>query len=79
MIPGFPVESSNVQVIGWAMNSLYVQFKHGGCYRYEHCTPDMWDCLQSAESKGSFINQSIKPKCTFTKLEGNPFVQPIAD
>lgn len=73
MIQGIPVTSSNVALIGWAMNSLFVQFKHGGCYRYDGCTLALYRELIDAESTGTFINKVIKPQCTFTKLETNPF------
>lgn len=75
MIQGIPVTSSNVELIGYDAGRLYVQFKHGGCYRYDYVPSSVYDDMLAAESTGSFINQVIKPQFTATKLGASPFAQ----
>lgn len=57
------VESSNVASIGYdtASNTLEVEFKNGGVYRYLYVSISHWVDIQKAPSVGKFLNEHIKP------------------
>lgn len=57
-------ESSNIKTLWYSANKqeLIVEYLGGSQYRYSNVTPDEWAGLTSAESKGKFINESIKSK-----------------
>jgi len=56
------VESSNLESVGYedSQNELYVEFKHGGTYKYLNVDKGIYDNLLIAESKGKFFDQNIK-------------------
>lgn len=58
MIDRIPVQSSNVVSIGWADETLEVEFK-SGVYRYANVPQSVFDDLMAAPSKGKFINATI--------------------
>ena len=41
---------------------LIVEYKNGSQYRYNDVTQQQWESLKLSDSKGKFINQSIKSK-----------------
>jgi len=57
-----PVSSSNVQAIGYdeANQLLYVRFNNNSLYCYQGVPLAEFDGLQSASSKGSYLNVNIK-------------------
>lgn len=61
-------KSSNVQSAKYYphTHTLVVTFKgsdpDGTTYNYHKITPKLWEGLQEATSKGSFLQQSIIPK-----------------
>jgi len=63
------VESSNVNLIGFGENKLYVQFKNGGLYQYNNVMAEDYDRLKLSKSVGKFLNSEIKPNYEFEKLE----------
>lgn len=64
------VESSCVARIGYdpAEQELYVEFLDSGLYAYRDVQPDVYDEFASAESKGTFVNEAIKPRYRYRKL-----------
>lgn len=63
-----PVESSNVQSIGHDGTDLYVLFLNGSYYKYEDVPASKFNSLLAAESVGSYLNKSIKPVYTVTRI-----------
>jgi KTSC domain len=64
------VDSSSLSSVGYDAGSetLEVEFRNGGVYRYLEVPEDEWQSLQSAESKGSYLNTHIKPRHPYRKL-----------
>ena len=65
-----PVDSSSLSSMGYDAHRhlLEVEFRNGGVYRYLEVPEDEWQSLQSAESKGSYLNTHIKPRHPYRKL-----------
>ncbi len=65
-----PVNSSQISHIGYnaAEQTMDVQFKSGGLYRYHKVTPEKHAALMAADSIGKHLGQNIKGKHEFTKL-----------
>jgi hypothetical protein len=57
-----PVESSAVARIGYdtEVEEAYVEYLGGDFYAYEGVPPDVFEELANAESKGTFVNATIK-------------------
>lgn len=66
------VESSAIDAVAYddEHRELYVRYHGGGCYTYADVPPDTWDALLAAESKGAFVNRTIKPR--YEAREGGP-------
>jgi len=64
------VDSSSLSSVGYDPGSetLEVEFRNGGVYRYLEVPEGEWRSLQSAESKGSYLNTHIKPSYRYRKL-----------
>lgn len=64
------VDSSSLNSVGYDAGSetLEVEFKNGGVYRYLEVPEDEWRSLRTAESKGSYLNTHIKPSYRYRKL-----------
>jgi hypothetical protein len=64
------VDSSSLSSVGYDAGSetLEVEFRNGGVYRYLEVPEDAWRSLQSAESKGSYLNTHIKPSYRYRQL-----------
>lgn len=58
-----PIDSSAISAIGYDEDSceLYIRFRDGGAYTYLDVPPEEWLALCDADSKGTFVNQVIKP------------------
>ena len=57
-------ESTNIKTL-WYSDSklqLIVQYINGTQYRYNGVTTDQWQNLIKSQSKGKYINESIKSK-----------------
>jgi len=67
----FFVDSSNVESIGYdpEAQELHVTFlgSPGGTYVYLDVPDIVWEDLQVAASKGSFLNREVKPRFAFDK------------
>lgn len=57
-----PVTSDNLAEVGYDadLETLEVQFRHGGVYQYYNVPPFMNERLMSADSLGRFFNAEIK-------------------
>lgn len=67
------VESSTVEQIGWANDTLYVKFLKGGTYAYEQVPLDIYQQMVQAESAGKFLHREIKANYGFVRMEYDPF------
>ncbi len=65
-----PVESSAVARIGYDAEAeeAYVEYLGGDLYAYKGVSADVFGALESAESKGTFVNSVIK-EYPFRKIE----------
>ena len=62
------VESSNVKRIGYENCLLIVEFQNGNVYSYSDVPRQVFEELQNAPSKGRYLNENIKGKYNYTKL-----------
>jgi hypothetical protein len=71
-ITRWPIESSAVRTMGYDPDSstLEVEFSSGDVYRYYRVDPADVESLILADSKGTFINQVIKPKYPCRQITG---------
>ncbi len=65
-----PVVSSSVASVGYdpKTQTLEVEFHNGTLYQYFDVPQGVYDALMTAESKGSFLNSSIKGVYRYAKL-----------
>jgi KTSC domain-containing protein len=65
-----PVDSSCVARIGYdpAVEEVYVEFHDSGTYAYRGISALVFDEFARAESKGTFLNEVIKPRYPFRKV-----------
>lgn len=66
-----PVDSSNVAAVGHKDNTLYVEFKHGGLYRYFNVPAETYQAMLAADSVGKFLNAEVKPKHGYELVDLN--------
>lgn len=66
-----PVTSSNIRAIGHdpAIPALVVEFTSGDFYEYTGVSTEQFAALIAAESVGKHLNQHIKGKFEFKKLD----------
>jgi hypothetical protein len=65
------VDSSAIKAMGYdrPAQSLFIAYRgKRGLYAYDKVTPEEWQALLGAESKGRFVNFHIKPRHTFTRI-----------
>ena len=65
-----PVDSSNLQSVGYEPNSLTleIEFKDGSVYQYFDVPETEWQGLMQASSHGEYFNAHIKFSYRYTKL-----------
>jgi hypothetical protein len=65
-----PVESSWVAAIGYeeSAREVHVALIEGATYAYESVPPDVWQLFLAADSKGTFVNEVLKPNYEVRKL-----------
>ena len=81
-IPQIPVESSNLESIGYdkPTKALEVVFKTGGKYRYDDIPGFIFRRMMKAKSKGKALYRMVlKPKLPFTKIALDPFLSGFFD
>lgn len=66
-----PVDSTSLASIGYdaATATLEVEFRHGGVYRYFLVPASVYRALIDAESKGRFLNEAIKERYPYERVE----------
>jgi hypothetical protein len=64
-----PVTSSQIKSVGYASNTLYVEFLKGGVYSYKDVPDNMFEDFMEVGSKGHFFANAIKGKFDFVKTE----------
>jgi KTSC domain len=64
------VDSSSLRSIGYerATQTLEVEFKNGGIYRYEGVSAETWDQLRNAESLGRFFQDHVRDHFPTTRV-----------
>lgn len=67
-VPMFPVNSSNLDYIGWQDCTLYITFKKGYKYKYEEVPEEVFKELKESTSIGSYYHANIKGKYTSSKI-----------
>lgn len=68
----YTTESTALSVISYceATRELRVQFRESGAwYAYYDFEPEMWNSFKNADSKGGFLNKSIKDNYEYRKLK----------
>lgn len=72
-----PVESSAVARIGYdaELEEAYVEYLDGDLYAYEGVSAEVFEELANAESKGTFVNSTIK-EYPFRPVEPGGFARP---
>ena len=56
-----PVKSSAILKVGYAESNLFIEFVGGEWYKYADVPITVFEQLLRAPSKGTFVNQRIKP------------------
>ena len=64
------VESSNISRIAYdeSDGKIIVEFKDGGQYAYDDCSPQLFNQFRMAESAGKFFHSNIKAGHTAERL-----------
>jgi KTSC domain-containing protein len=67
------VESSWVAAIGYddASQQAHVELIEGGLYAYLGVPAEVWQAFAAAESKGTFVNEVLKPDYRCRPLRGS--------
>jgi hypothetical protein len=65
-----PVESSWVAAIGYeeSAREVHVALLDATAYAYKSVPPDVWQRFLTADSKGTFVNEVLKPRYEVRKL-----------
>jgi uncharacterized protein len=63
-----PVQSSNVQSIGYENGVLEIQFHNGGIYQYFDVPAQIHQALMAASSKGKFFAQNIRGAYRYARV-----------
>ena len=58
--PMTQVVSSNLSAVGWADDTLTVEFNNGATYEYDGVSREEFYSLRDAASPGGYFNRSIK-------------------
>lgn len=70
--PVKPLKAQSSNVAGFvhddASHDLDVTFHGGRVYRYQNVPVEKFKALQSAPSKGTYINEHVIPHHTFTRI-----------
>ena len=59
-IERIPVESSNIESIGYSGYILEVEFQGGSVYRYPEVPIEVYKELMEADSHGSYFHRNVK-------------------
>lgn len=62
------VVSSNIKGVGYENGTLLVEYLGGSRYEYENVPEELFNEMLKADSKGKFVNASIKGKFNYKKV-----------
>lgn len=62
------VLSSNIRKIGYDSGDLIVEYLSGTKYRYKKVPKKLYEAMLESDSKGRFMNNSIKGKFEYEKI-----------
>ena len=64
------VSSTSVVAVGYdaQVDALYVEFVDGDTYVYSLVPRSTFESLMKASSKGTFVNQVVKPRYPYRRL-----------
>ena len=66
------VVSSNISGVGYEKEgNLIVGYTSGATYRYKGVPKELYEALLKAESKGRFMNESIKGHYEYERVDKN--------
>jgi KTSC domain len=63
-----PITSSLIKSAGFEDGILELEFANGTLYRYQNVTQEQYDGFLASDSKGKYLNATIKPSCPCTKV-----------
>src|SRR5208337_4771648 len=71
LIDRIPVNSSNIESVGYNSNRFYLEIKFlsGSIYRYFDVPEEEWEGIKSAKSKGKYLWQHIKDHYNYGRVE----------
>jgi hypothetical protein len=64
-----PVTSSQIKSVGYASNTLYIEFLKGTVYSYASVPESFFEALKKAESVGKYFASEVKGKFDFEKTD----------
>lgn len=62
------VLSSNIRKVGYENGDLIVEYLSGTKYRYKKVPKNLYEAMLESDSKGRFMNNSIKGKFDYEKI-----------
>jgi len=62
------VKSSNIDSVGYENENLYIQYQSGAIYKYKNVPKVIYESLMDSDSKGRYMNSSIKTKFEYERL-----------
>lgn len=62
------VKSSNIDSVGYENENLYIQYQSGAIYKYKNVPKIIYESLMDSDSKGRYMNSSIKTKFEYERL-----------
>lgn len=62
------VLSSNIRKVGYENGDLIVEYLSGTKYRYKKVPKNLYEAMLESDSKGRFMNYSIKGKFDYEKI-----------
>lgn len=67
--PLIPVQSTNIQSLGFDKNGLWVRFMGGALYRYPMASKQLFDDGLKAESVGGWFRDKVRGKLEHLKVD----------
>ncbi len=64
-----PVQSSNLNRVGYDGGVLVIEFKSGGVYEYDDVLRDVFDALMAAPSHGKYFHRHIRNIYAFKRIK----------
>lgn len=64
-----PVDSSNLEAVGYAQGTMAVSFRNGTEYEYYSVPQTVYEDLLSSPSKGQYLHRFVKGKYEYRKTK----------